>query len=467
MHKLLLSLAMALLLTGCNGFSEDPPISPEEAQKTAIQRAEYAEMEEIDAHPQRSAEEAVNIAADAFRQDRPSTRAAQLRRDINVEVLSFGDAQPTRGASTGVVDSSIFVCNLGDNDGFVLVSGDRRVPEMLAYVPKGSFHLDSIGDDHPLLPFLDRLPGYFNESKAKFTKKRKAIDSPPFSREKNRKEELKPWWSVEPTSLVTGPWQDQTTPAKLLVLCAWDQEFPYNTSAPIIDGKYAMAGCIAVAVSQFIAYHKYPTNIQDSEINWRLISQCKKADSRYNIGIGEVAGLIRRVGDGLNNKWGKENTDATLERIPELLSEWGYHVPQNAIVDYNENDVISSLKLLRPVLMYACNTKNTYYTGIWPFRKKHTYYGGGHEWIIDGYLPQIRVTKLIDNQSNTIISSQTERRLLLHCNWGWGGYCNGYFLAGVFSATRSIIADAPHTRSNSDERHNYRYEFKIIPYVHP
>jgi hypothetical protein len=465
MHKLFISLITILFLIGCDGLSEDLPISSHE-QDMRMQQLEYAEMEAIAAHPQRSVEDVVKIATDVFLQDHPSTRAAQLCRDIKVDVLSFGDAQPTRGTSTGG-DSSIFVCNLGDKDGFVLVSGDRRVPEMLAYVPEGSFHLDSIGDNHPLLPFLDRLPSYFSESKAKFEKKRKAIGRSHAPKEKNLKKELEPWWSTEPTSLRIGPWEDQATPVKSLVLYTWDQEFPYNTSAPVVDGNYAMAGCMAVAVSQFVAYHKYPTNIRDSEINWRLISQCKKADSRYNIGIGEVAGLIRRVGDGLNNKWGKKNTDAILERIPELLLEWGYHVPQNAIVDYNENDVIASLKQFWPVLMYACSTKNTYHTGVWPFRKEHTYYSGGHVWIIDGYLPQIRVTKMVNNKDNTIIYSQTERRLLVHCNWGWGGYYNGFFLAGVFSATRSEKPDILSTRSTPEERHNYRYEFKIIPYVHP
>ena len=149
-------------------------------------------MEAIAAHPQRSVEDVVKIATDVFLQDHPSTRAAQLCRDIKVDVLSFGDAQPTRGTSTGG-DSSIFVCNLGDKDGFVLVSGDRRVPEMLAYVPEGSFHLDSIGDNHPLLPFLDRLPSYFSESKAKFEKKRKAIGRSHAPKEKNLKKELEPW----------------------------------------------------------------------------------------------------------------------------------------------------------------------------------------------------------------------------------------------------------------------------------
>ena len=48
--------------------------------------------------------------------------------------------------------------------------------------------------------------------------------------------------------------------------------------------------------------------------------------------------------------------------------------------------------------------------------------------------------------------------LYLHCNWGWGGYHNGYFLADVFNAEESPYYDDnanPVTRSA-----NFQYRLK-------
>lgn len=58
------------------------------------------------------------------------------------------------------------------------------------------------------------------------------------------------------------------------------------------------------------------------------------------------------------------------------------------------------------------------------FLRMHTI--SAHEWVIDGALAQ---RKTIDGSSRL--------RFLYHCNWGWNGSCNGYFLGTAFNPYNS------------------------------
>lgn len=55
----------------------------------------------------------------------------------------------------------------------------------------------------------------------------------------------------------------------------------------------------------------------------------------------------------------------------------------------------------------------------------------GHAWICDGGAYCVdnknRPTKIIDRY--------------FHCDWGWGGYCNGNFSGKVFSPVDTINSD--------------------------
>ena len=64
-------------------------------------------------------------------------------------------------------------------------------------------------------------------------------------------------------------------------------------------------------------------------------------------------------------------------------------------------------------------------------------YIGAHEWVIDGALAQ---RKVIDGKEQICF--------LYHCNWGWNGNSNGYFLSGAFN---------PYGESN----HTYKFNYNV------
>jgi len=81
----------------------------------------------------------------------------------------------------------------------------------------------------------------------------------------------------------------------------------------------------------------------------------------------------------------------------------------------------------------------------------------GHAWVIDGYIKRDYVSNL-----GQVSKSQT----LVHCNWGWKGYCNGYFTSGVFHTKEANSYDYSYAdQNNADE--NYWYAYNTITYDNP
>ena len=75
-------------------------------------------------------------------------------------------------------------------------------------------------------------------------------------------------------------------------------------------------------------------------------------------------------------------------------------------------------------------------------------YTGGHAWVVDGYI-------------DYVTGWRSEEHLYLHCNWGWNGNCNGYFLDGVFNTDTS-----PSYEDNvSSTRSHYRYQLKYATFT--
>ena len=56
----------------------------------------------------------------------------------------------------------------------------------------------------------------------------------------------------------------------------------------------------------------------------------------------------------------------------------------------------------------------------------------GHIWVIDGYADGIRYKQYEDYNTGEIVKTEKEVLPLVHCNWGWGGQGNGYYLFNVF-----------------------------------
>lgn len=212
-----------------------------------------------------------------------------------------------------------------------------------------------------------------------------------------------------------------------LVKSRWNQGDPYNLMTPsYIDGNgnvqpHSATGCVATATTQMMYYWKWPqgstTAIPSYTYNWSNNSRTmpelpptvfdwdKMTDtysgSSPQESKDEVAKLMLYAGCGMQSGYAGATGATTGNALNALKNYFGY--AQNAYIanqlDYTyqewEELFYNELSAGRPLQMGADNYERT----------------GGHEFICDGY----------------------DGKGFFHINWGWGGYCDGYFALTVMA----------------------------------
>ena len=315
-----------------------------------------------------------------------------------------------KGRRTGTPASSVgyYLFNLGETDGFVIVSGDNRTTAILGYADSGSIHEDDMPDG---LRYL--LEGY-EEQMANIPDE------------------------------VEAPLHTSSREAILpLISTNWNQGKPYNNLCPTIDGEHVVTGCVATSFAQLMYYHKYPTescapipaystNTQDKDgkkitldvpalpattFDWdNMIDDYNpinpETGKKYVGGTAEeqlaVATLMQYCGSSVEMMYGLSSnggSSAYNEAIPFALKTYfGYdggvsHADRKNYSYAGWVDLIyNELAARRPVILGGQAA------------------GGGHSFICDGY------------DTNDHAGADGD---YFHMNWGWGGSSDGYFLLSV------------------------------------
>lgn len=113
----------------------------------------------------------------------------------------------------------------------------------------------------------------------------------------------------------------------------------------------------------------------------------------------------------------------------------------SSLKDYNESNIIDAIKSGYPVFASG-------YSGKKRFLGIRVGYKGGHAWVYDGL---IVATK--DNKTYNLV----------HCNWGWGGYKNGYYLSKAFGTNAgATIYDSSDIQAGSSSNYKYNLEYSIV-----
>ena len=92
-----------------------------------------------------------------------------------------------------------------------------------------------------------------------------------------------------------------------------------------------------------------------------------------------------------------------------------------------------------------------------------------HAWNIDGYKTKIvyKTTKLY--LDGVLIDTTTEvysNTKMMHCAFGWGGYCDGYFASGIFNMASSQTEFDDPSDAGTDSS-NFNLYLKTITYDNP
>ena len=290
--------------------------------------------------------------------------------------------------------------------GFVLVAGDDCVRPVLGYSLTAPVNTQ--------LPenMVDWIQGYAEE--IALLRASGAVGSPQVRAEWDA---LLKGGSNNPLySVVVSP----------LLTTTWKQGAPFNTLCPHSSSNQdTKAGCVAIAMAQVMKYWNHPAqgvgsysytsssygtisaNFGATTYDWANMSNSLTSVSPA-VNINAVATLVYHAGVSVKMGYGNSSSSATTTSSNNLNTitaeralrtyfkyDKALHSVRRAVVGDSMWTALidSELAALRPVIFSGRDTS------------------GGHAFICDGC-----------NNAG-----------LYHFNWGWGGYCDGYYQLGALN----------------------------------
>ena len=196
-----------------------------------------------------------------------------------------------------------------------------------------------------------------------------------------------------------------------LLKTKWRQKNPFNYYIHTYNsnGDKRPVGCVTVATAQLLTYFKdvsLANNFEITSSSWTQIENEQYAVNEIpqNSIQFDAARMMKKIADGIGvmyNYGGKGGTFATPKMAQEYLEDdLGYNIDRQVggrKVKRLKN-IVNSLNVNKPVFMAAVGGLTD-----------------GHAWVVDGYMKN-------DN------SNKPRRDYYIHCNFGWGGNNNGWYL---------------------------------------
>lgn len=313
----------------------------------------------------------------------PATAEARLVKAAGLTV-----AQLKRAPLADSAQKPYYIFSRGSGNGYVIVSGDDCLPEILGYTESGDF------DEATCAPqLLEWLDGYAQL----ITKAQESGQNAP------RK----------------SAWRKATTTASrqdIAALCQthWHQSSPYNDQCPYLTGttNRALTGCVATAASQVVFYHKgsLPDTLQydtptygygdapvttsfkaGTPLKWGLMQ------NSYNSQPSEYKEAVATFVAALGAQTWLTYGSSTSGQISNLVYTFSHQFNLSSTCIYKSGYGQSAWEQL--IYDDLAAGKPIVYSGVHPS-------SGGHAVVLDGY------------QKSTG---------LFHFNFGWGGQSDGWY----------------------------------------
>ena len=284
--------------------------------------------------------------------------------------------------------AAYYAFNIGDNEGFVIVSGDDSLTELVGYSDSGSFDPDKIPDN--MRSWLQAYSGYVASVQA--------------GESKAKRQQL-----GNVTTIVVRP----------LVTTKWNQYEPFNRMTPIDNGERCLTGCVATAMAQIMNYYEWPergegshsytdgsghslsTDFSQSVYDWE--NMLDEYNSYYDTG-------------GIVNEYSDEQADA----VAKLMLDCGISVD----MDYTPyGSGAATANVATALKQYFNYTADLYYRSNMPsedFMEKLLE-------ELDNRRPVLFAGRSIESGGHAFVGDGYDSNNFVHINWGWGGNSDGYF----------------------------------------
>ena len=254
----------------------------------------------------------------------------------------------------------------------------------------------------------------------------------------------------------TSSWQ---TPIQVLPILDkfkyWGQSEPFNNLYiyvyhPIkfwLEPKRAAAGCFPLAIAKLMTHYEIPFyKSLGITIDYAPL---KTSDRAYLSDTGSFMAEYLLVGISLDcdswTLWG--GTFTFPHKAEAFMSSIGFNSVERRQYDFD--NIQDMLDDGRPIIVMSIPRWH-------PFES--------HAWNIDGYKIRQRTTT-IETYINDVLHStetKTESKKMVHCDFGWHGVANGYYVSGVFDLDDPNIEHDPY--GETDSNLYYKWYLRFIYY---
>ncbi len=328
-------------------------------------------------------EQAKKIAIDFLKSNSTLTNVSQLN-------LVYDGADKVKSGDN--TTPALYIYDNPNGKGFVIVAGDDIAYPVLGYSFENDFPLSNLPAN--IKKWIEGLEKRINYGRSK------GYESNP----------------VYSTKASIGSIVTKMTTAK------WNQDHPYNLLAPSYGGAQCYTGCTITATAIIMKYHQYPESgpsyytdryhifvpsiTLGHKYNWNNMLDSYSNVQYTQEQANSVAQLMAEIGTAVQADYGTDGTGASTDAVVTSLIKY-YNYDKSALNHmreyYNTSDWIEMIKAElnnnRPVLYSGFNEE------------------AGHAFVLDGYT--------------------TENYFSI--NWGWGGYCDGYFMLDALYPSGSGI----------------------------
>ncbi len=396
MKKIQLGILICLILGVCSCSEEEVLTTQHEKQPFSVANDSAFFRNEADA-----VFSAINAISKAYPND---TRISKSKKSLtvkNVKNLKSDNSQ-------SINSPGFYIINF-EGGGFAMIPNDIRATEVYAYSDEGSL---SQGANDGVDYFLESANDYLNYeiNNSKMINGYLPITPAPTDPNDPRNYALVyhggHYCHQVPKSTATSGSH------KYLLNTKWHQRSPYYNLCLNSSGEPVSAGCVPIALGQIMAYHQKPASYNDHTYSWDLITQ-KSNLTIWDMGSQSVAELIYDIGTAAGiNYWGGL-TGTSINEAYNALNSFGYN---RTMSDYSYQIIANNINSNRPCYVRGDNNENV-----------------DHAWVIDGYRSSSTTYVYYMQTTLEVCSSNTVTNCYVHCNWGWGGTSNGFFLDKAFA----------------------------------
>ena len=377
----------------------------------------------------------------------------------NVEVLTKEELAITKAGATpvtgGLTDTVLYIVNFKDNNGYAVLSAMTSAANPVFCVTEAGQispedfmaadeYLQSISPIDEPVDYITDDP-YFNDMGKIFVPA--AILSKIYSGDLTIKlpdDEEEDGGNEQHTRLYDTVVVSKVGP---FLETKWMQRSPFND---FLNNPDIPAGCVAIATAQILAYneiapkdsfdgHPYDWDLMKTVYNYRDINykgspEAQKLVSAFSKEVGKRENCRIRY-----RKKGSYGYDDGAKRP---FKNYGYK---------NVHKYINFNKRTKEQVINQINRGLPVYIGAWDARFN------GHSWVIDGLF--------VRNIYYASTGKLKEQQKMFHCNWGWNGTSDGYYIQGIFDTSERIDEDEIDTApSDNYNPGNYVWHYRPITY---